>query len=233
MDSTALKALVDLRDRTLQKSRIAFGNRLAAVEQGRDLADDATKALLLRWNERFMELEREADKDIATIVKNDPSPIITAMTSVKGIGPILAAKVVSMVDIKKAETVSALWRYAGFAVVDGARERPQAGVKLAYNKRLKAACLQAGSSFMKQASPYRAIYDQAREHYARSRPEWTPIHQHEAAMRKMVKFWLAHVWEVWRELEGLPVRNLYAIDRLGHSHYKSPQDFGWRWRQDQ
>ena len=103
---TTLRALVDLRDRTLQKSRIQFGNRSSAIERGADIADDTTRELVERWNERFAELEAEADKDIAALVKG--VRIVEVMTELKGIGSILAAKLISMIDIERADTVSAL-----------------------------------------------------------------------------------------------------------------------------
>jgi len=225
MDETLLRALIDLRDRTLQKSRVAFGNRLSAVERGADEMGQGSQDLLTRWNDRFQFLEDELDKDIESLVED--VDIIRYAVAVKGIGPILAAKVISMVDIREADTVSALWRYAGYAVIDGQRERPTKGEKLLYNARLKTSCYLVGSSFLKSNSPYRRVYDSAREYYAANRPDWTKGHQHNAAMRKMIKVWLSHLWEVWRKLEGLPVRDLYSQDKLGHNHYMSPQEFGW------
>ena len=222
---TTLRALVDLRDRTLQKSRIQFGNRISAIERGSDQADGATNELITRWQERFDALEAEADRDIAALVKD--RPIVKAMTQVRGVGFLLAAKVVAMIDIERAATVSALWRYCGYAVMDGERERPTKGEKLHYNSRLKTTCYLVGTSFLRSNSPYRKIYDLAREYYAANRPDWTEGHRHNAAMRKMIKVWLAHLWVIWRTLEALPVRVLYVMEKLSHTHYRTPQEFGW------
>ena len=68
MNETTLKALVDLRDRTLQKSRIAFSNRLSAIERGDDTGDESTVELLHRWLERFETLEGELDSDISHLI---------------------------------------------------------------------------------------------------------------------------------------------------------------------
>jgi hypothetical protein len=217
-----LRIMVDLRDRVLQKNRVSMSNRVHAIESG---ADSGNSELAEQWLERFAALEAEADKDIAKMVK--PMPIVQEMVKVKGIGPMMAAKIVSMIDIRRAESVSALWRYAGYAVMDGEREKPTKGEKLHYNKRLKSTMYLVAGSFLKSNSPYRAVYDRAREYYAANRPDWTAGHQHNAAMRKMIKFYLAHLWEIWRQMEGLPVRNLYAIDNLGHTHYEPPAKYGW------
>lgn len=270
MNNSTLRALVDLRDRTLQKSRIAFSNRASAIERGADMADEATKELVAKWHERFDELESEADKDIARLVKD--MPIVQQMTCVKGIGPLLAAKLVSMIDIERADTVSALWRYCGYAVMDGQRERPKAGEKLHYNIRLKTTLYLIGSSFVKSASPYESIYREAWDKYKNERdwawcatcskkvnasrngdsepmqvlvnhcedPDshravanrgpgkgWQTNHVHLAAMRKMNKVFLAHLWERWRALEDLPVRDLWVMEYGGHQHKLKAEDYGW------
>lgn len=221
----AIRALVDLRDRTLQKSRIAFGNRVSALERGVDEADPATQKIMAKWHERFEELEKEADKDIAALVGD--IAIVKQLTEIKGIGKLLAAKLVAMIDIERADTVSALWRYAGYGVVDGARERPQKGEKLHYNIRLKTTLYLVATSFLRAGSPYRAIYDSSKAQYEANRPEWTKAHIHAASMRRMIKVFLAHLWMRWRELEKLPTRALYVHEKLGHTSYEAPETYGW------
>lgn len=225
-NKTIVRSLVDLRDMTIQKSRKGFGNRVLAVEQGRDKMDEQQLELVKRWFDRFDSLENDIDREIRALVKDDR--VIESMVSVKGVGLMLAAKVASMIDIDRAPTVSALWRYAGYAVIDGEREKMTKGEPAHYNRRLKTTCYLVGTSFLKSNSPYRKIYDAARDYYASNRPDWTKAHQHNAAMRKMIKVWLAHLWEVWRTLEGKPVRNLYVNEQLGHEHYYSPQEYGWK-----
>lgn len=223
--SPALRTLVDLRDRTLQKSRIAFGLRGGALERGADVADPATLELFQRWEARFDELETECDKDIEALVED--MPIVIHLTRLKGIGPMLAAKMVSLIDIEQADTVSALWRFAGLAVINGERERPTKGEKLHYSIRLKTTLYLVATSFMRSNSPYRALYDESREHYLATHADWTKGHQHLASMRRMEKVFLAHFWERWRLLEELPIRKLYVQEQLGHTHMLDPKDFGW------
>ena len=225
MDEVLLRSLVDLRERTLQKNRIAFGNRISAIEQGRDNAEPEVYAQLVKWHDRFLDLETEATEDIGEIVKD--VPIVDELINIKGIGSGLAAKIVSMIDISRANTVSALWRYAGYAVFDGEREKPVKGERLHYNKRLKSACYLVAVSFLRSNSPYRIFYDKAREHYTVTHPDWTKGHCHNAALRKMTKVFLSHLWVRWRELEGLPTRNLYVEEYGGHTHYDKPETYGW------
>lgn len=220
------RPLVDLRDRTLQKSRIAFHNRVAAIERG---ADDATKeglALLQAWEERFSKLEDEANEDIYNLIRDEP--IVQDIQAIKGIGPILAAKLVSMVDISRSPTVSAFWRYCGYAVIDGAAERRTRGEKLHYSSRVRSTCYLIGSSFLKtKDSPYKPLYYDAKEYYQEVHPDWTKKHIHLAALRKMIKVFLCHLWEYWREMEGLETPPLYVMQQMGHTHKYDKRDFGW------
>lgn len=225
MSNEILRALVDLRDRQVQKARIQFSNRVAALVSGADNGYGQQFELAEKWTARFAALEKELDKDIANQVKH--YAIYDHVSALKGIGPMLSAKLIALIDIERSPTVSSLWRYAGYAVIDGAREKPVKGEKLHYNKRLKTTCYLISSSFLKCSSPYRDVYDSARAYYDAQRPDWTKGHQHNAAMRKMTKMFLSHLWVTWRTLEDLPTTAPYVHDRLGHSHYYEPQDFGW------
>lgn len=40
--------------------------------------------------------------------------------------------------------------------------------------------------------------------------------------RKVMVLFLQHLWEVWREGEGLPTRSPYAMEKLGHTTFISP-----------
>ncbi len=224
MDKDLLRALVDLRQ-LYQKQRIGFGNRIGAIERGVDIPSNGSMDILTKYMTRFMDLEAETEKDILNAIKGNE--IIARMQNVKGIGPLLAAKLVALIDIRVADSVSALWRYAGYGVVNGKAERPTKGEKLHYNSRLKTYLYVVGDSFLKSHSPYAEIYYSSLEYYRANRPDWTDSHCKRAARRRMLKVFLAHLWEQWRTLEGLPTRPLYAQERLGHDHYMDAQAFGW------
>ena len=209
----------------VQKERIAMKNRLAAIERGVDDATPRAKRYLERWHKRLMEDERVATDDITEFTEDEP--IIEIMCNVKGVGKVLAAQVVAMVNIETADTVSSLWAYAGMSVIDGKADRPRKGVKMVGNKQLKKICYLVGTSFLKSKSPYAEVYYSAKEYYEINRPEWTKMHRHYASIRKMVKLWLSHLWVTWRKQKGLPVSQPYAIGVLGHGHYISPQEYGW------
>ena len=254
--SSLLRVLVDLRDRQIQKGRVQFGNRLGAIQRGADASDDQQEEVVARYLARFEALEKELDADIRELVKD--YPIYAELSSVRGIGPGLAAKLIALIDIREATMVSKLWRFAGFAVINGEREKLVKGEKAHYSGRLKTAMYQVGISFLRSESPYRKVYDEAHAFYLANRPDWarcatcncptnecrepelhslmsfrTPkkgwktLHIHLAAMRKMEKLFLAHLWERWRLLEGLPIRVPYVQEVLGHTNIRRPNEFGW------
>ena len=148
-----------------------------------------------------------------------------------------------------ADTISALWKFAGFSVEDGvAPKRRKGGGKLEYNSQLRSMCWRLGSSLLRAKGEFYDYYLKEKDKYCQKyenqgikivpaaslpkdkdgkkyEPEGSMIsegHVHNQAMRKMIKLFLACLWLVWREAEGLPITKPYAIDRLGHNSYIDP-----------
>ena len=48
------------------------------------------------------------------------------------------------------------------------------------------------------------------------KPDWTLMRVNNMALRKIAKMMLCHLWEVWRKLEDLPLRDPYCVEYLGH-----------------
>jgi hypothetical protein len=213
-----LPALEHLRQ-TVQRHRIQMGNRLSAVEAGRTQMDASTAAYFMQ---RFTEIETDCMTLISRAVEGHV--MWPWLSAVKGIGPGLAGAVLAPIDIGRANTVSALWRYAGQGVTDGERDRPKKGERLNYNANLKRTMFLVASSFMRSGSPYRREYDESKAYYQRGR-DWTPKHIDMAAKRKMVKLFLSHLWTQWRYIELLPLRSPYAIQVLSHDGMKPPWDY--------
>jgi hypothetical protein len=216
--------IVQMREK-IQKQRIAFSNRLSAIERGVDVPAPGEAQMLQKYYDKFLDIEKEVDGDISEMV--EMHRIYPYISGVKGVGPSLAAQILSQIDIQTADTVSALWRYCGFAVIDGKAEKPTKGEKLHYNKKLKTVFFKLASSLLRAGSPYRQFYDDAKEYYQANRPDWTKNHIHMASLRKMIKVFIAHLWLVWRKVDGLETRDLYVSERLGHDHIVPPDAFGW------
>jgi hypothetical protein len=74
---------------------------------------------------------------------------------------------------------------------------------------------------------YAVDYLRRREH-TEAETHWaSDAHRHADAMRIMMKLFLSHLWEQWREVEGLPAPKPYANAILAHAGYISPQERGW------
>lgn len=222
---TALRHFVEMRD-DMQRMRIQLSNRLAAVERGDSVVGDFYKLAIDRYATRFADVEDNLGVEIRKLADSLSAevPLLADMQCVKGIGPVLAARLLVELDFTRAHSASSLWAYCGYAP---GKDRLVKGQKRAYNARARTVCYLIGASFLKSRSPYRAIYDSAAAHYAAVHPEWTPRHRALASMRKMVKRFLAHLYVVGRTRHGLPVRRPYVQDYLAHVHIDHPEDYGW------
>lgn len=211
-----------------QRVRIAVGNRKSAVDRGVDMGPVPASIERL-----FVTLEGAEDDlvdEMADALKDHAAMVW--LSRIKGVGPTLGAKVLGLIgEIAPFTTVSKLWRFSGYAVIDGKAERPKKGEKLHYCRPLKTTCYLIASSFLKCDSPYRLVYDRAKERYQETKvtgnkeTDWTPGHIHLASMRVMMKVFLSHLWETWRKAEGLETRELYVIEQLGHEMKYRPDEF--------
>lgn len=133
-----------------------------------------------------------------------------------GMGEITAAHILSHIDINKADTVSALWRYFGFD--------PSEPYNPGKGADLKSPLYAALSIFMVRTnSPYRADYD---KHKARLAVD-TKHSGHGQALHRCIKLWLSHLWETWRIWAELPTQVPYANNHLGHTNFIKATERGW------
>jgi hypothetical protein len=163
-----------------------------------------------------------------------------------GIGPIIAAGLAAHIDPARADSVSAVWKFAGLAP---GFDRKVKGTKLPYNSRLKTLCWKLGESFVNVSGKPEATYGKLYKDFKRdevSRNEnglyatqaarelatkkiteaktkailtsgkLIDGHLHARAKRRTVKIFLEHYWLIARKARGLPVREPYAIAILNH-----------------
>ena len=230
--------LVELRKRHLL--------RVSAIERGAANLD-ATFERNVMEHMQIDALIRYAKKTMVGYGETSAGPVWAWLTSIRGLGEGgLAAQLIAQIDdIESFTTVSKLWRFCGYAVIDGQIERGVKGEKSHYNRRLKSVCYLIADQFIKQqTSPYVEVYYEAKRQDREAHPEtmcrqcgipWEECkskkahaktfndgHIHHRAMRKMVKLFLSHLWVIWREAEDLPITLPYAHAILGHTHYMAP-----------
>ncbi len=208
--------------------------RVDAIKRGASTYDLEFELQLIGEIDNLL---KKAKKDLAALVKGEP--IAKWMISIPGIADHTAAKLICLIDdVGKFSTVSKLWRYAGYGVVDGKAEKPIAGEKRHYVARLKSEVYLVVGNFIKQQTPvYSDYYYESKADYRRKYPEpvpcedgpqkekYTDMHIHLMAIRKVAKVFLQHLWILWREMEGLEISMPYPHDVLGHTHYIEPPRF--------
>jgi len=118
-----------------------------------------------------------------------------------------------------ADRVSKLWSYVGLAP---GQERKK-GKRVNYNPKLKTFCWKIGQSFIKFRCKGRILYEEFKKEAEQKHPDWSKLHIHNHARRKMVKLFLAAVWEKWRKMNNLPVTEPYPIQVLGHTKKITPE----------
>lgn len=211
--------------RQIQKTRITFQLRLSAIERGADKASDVQREICRHYLNHFEKLEGVLWDEVVQLGREHPLyPYL--LRPYLGDGLVLSFLALLPQEQNTFPTVSKLWRYCGYAVVNGKAERPVRGQKIHYNVHMKSLLYLIGMGLIRKGSPYRQVYDEAREKYAERFAIRKQIHY--AALRKVIKLWLAHLWETWRRLEGLPVRLAYVFT-LGEEHtYESPVKYGWK-----
>lgn len=205
----------------IQNHRIAFGNQIRALK--------ASKLSINPLEEYFATLHT-VEKDMEKYIKNSLKDEVIwtdFLKKTKGIGGLLAAGLVNLVNIKKARHISSLWKFAGLDVVDGKAPRLKKGQKTTWNPLMRQLCWKIAKSFLMTKSPYRKFYDERKKHEELSNKErkkgekLTKIHIHNRCMRFMIKRFLSDFWIAWRELEGLEVSLPYSVAKLGHKYQKT------------
>jgi len=206
----------------IQKLRVAIGNRIAAVRRGKD---EETLAFLMlqEWHKTLLQMELNCVERARVYLHYHP--VWPWLKNIKGVGPMLGARILSVIDIEKADTISALWRFAGLGVVDGKAERVTKGEKRHYCSRLKSSMYLLAVSFLRTKGKFSEIYYREKERQEKLHPELRPIVVHYRALRKMEKMFLACLWRVWREALGLPIRKPYVAEYLNHTHIYDPSYF--------
>lgn len=217
--------------------------RAQAAERGASNLDPHfERGWLAAW--QFDKMINEARSELVKQGK-DIGPIWDWLTSIRGLkeGRLAAELIAQIDDIKLFDTVSKLWRFAGFAVIEGKIERNQKGTKSTYNRRLKSACFVIAKEFVRMQTPvYADLYYEEKARQRRLHPTaicsecdtpWDACqnkaghkackqfgdgHIDNRAVRKVAKIFLQHLWVTWREIEHLPVSEPYVQAMLGHTH---------------
>lgn len=203
----------------LMKMRQRHNLRISAAERGKSQMDATLEQNFIEH--LGLDDNLELARKMMINYGKATGPIWQWLTKIKGLGAGgEAAKLIAQVDdIARFDTIAKLWRFAGYAVIEGKAEKNQAGEKSHYNRNLKSICFCIAEQFIRQQTPYYVeIYYAEKARLRQLYPEaikqdgknlFTDAHVHNRAWRKMIKQFLADFWLEWRQLENLPVSERY------------------------
>ncbi len=154
---STLPALVDAA-LVIEKLRVATQvRRTHLARQGKK--DTETDKLL----GRLVSLEEYAEARVTELIEAHPA--YYWFTRVKGVGNENIAKVVGLIDIEKAHTVSGLWKFAGWDVQNGAAPKRKKGKKLSYNSQLRVMTWRLGVSLLRAKGLFYHYYLKEKDKY--------------------------------------------------------------------
>jgi len=236
-----MKSIDMLVDAGLKTEKLRVATQVRRTHLGlRGREDKLTDELL----DRVGDLEKWIDDTIAELIQAHPA--YPWFSRVRGVGRENIAKVIGQIDIEKADTISALWKFCGYSVDNGYAPKRIKGDTLHYNSNLRSMCWRLGSSLLRAKGRFYEYYLVEKDKYVQryqgqgmsivpatslpkvngKKQETDTIisegHVHNRALRKMIKLFLACLWLIWRQVEGLPVTKPYVIDKLGHDGFIDP-----------
>lgn len=235
----------------IQDYRIAIENRIRAASQAVAAEEDTKPEIetdengMKVFNPKYDSMSSYSDymislglRELEDFIKNalkayvDSDPIGKWLTSIMGIGPVIAAGLLSYIDISKCPTAGHIWSYAGIT----GTEKKVKGEKLNYSPKFKTLCWKIGQSFIKtsnrDADVYGHLYREKKEWYHKKNDEGgfaerakelletqkiskdselyktysagkiSDAHINSMATRFAVKIFLSHLFEIWYEYEN-------------------------------
>lgn len=243
-DLAELKSFIDDREQVM-KLRNKVDNQLRAAKRRTDDLHEDTINFLEEELERVESVLKNRTQRVVKWVKvhQDEDPLITSALGVYAVGEMTVAYCMVYIDLEKAAHASSLWAYAGLD--RPSHDRYTKGETSGGNKSLRCALWNMAKSQVKLGGPYRVVYDAVKRRLSVSKKltksrntegqlremmwkDTKPCHRDGAALRIIMKHFLADYWMVGRILLGLPTDPLYAESVLGHTKIIRPAERGWR-----
>jgi len=213
-ENRASQCVIETHEKCASQKEYETKNSLAFFQELNEIQN------LIWFHNRLYETEKELYKKLNNWSKDHPLRR-KYLNRVKGIGGVLASGIIAWLTepILKAVHVSQIWSYCGLTP-ESLRKRNE---RLKYNPKLKVFCWKIGQSFIRFKCFGRRLYDNFKEQVKQKHPDWSKLHVHNYARRKVVKLFIASVWEVWRKMNNLQVTKPYAIEFLGHKDVVTPE----------
>lgn len=152
---------------------------------------------------------------------SEPGGVLAALLGVPGVDALVAVPLILAVDIQKARSISALWRYCGFSVENGRAQRWNEK-RPTFNKDMQDLLYEMQP---KLSGRYADLYNESIKDYssrrAKDNTRWGGAKRVEiTAKRIVIKAFLGHLWITWRTIEGLTITPPRGVEA-------PPDVFGW------
>lgn len=162
---TPLRYLHDTAS-SIEKLRIAMGNRSSAIQRGVDGAEQPVPPVYAELHRAMVALEERVDQAIAEELRNWPV-WDSWLSHVRGIGPSLAGQMLALLLPPRSDKGPSSWyKAAGLfseARPDGTNRLPRARKgegKFQHHPWLRRCLYNVGTSFVRNGGYYREVYDQ-------------------------------------------------------------------------
>ena len=237
-----LKSMIDDRSQVM-KLKNKINNQLLAFKRETDYLNERTISFLSETLKSVQSELAKHDRQIGKYLVKMENELAQAALAVPSIGPITVAHCLAYIDLEKSRHASSLWAYTGLD--KPSHSRYEKGVAGGGNKTLRTVLYTMADSQVKGRGPYRTIYDNVKHRLEHSErvvktrntaghlvetpwKETKPCHRHGAALRAVMKHFLADYWYVGRTLAGLSTSALYPEAILGGTHRTiMPEERGW------
>ena len=243
-DLKDLKSKIDDREQ-MMKLRNKMANQLRACQRRTDdLHNDTIEFLeqsLVATDKTLKDRTKRIEKWVKQHKNEDK--LIESALGVRSVGEKTIAYCIAYIDLEKADHASSLWAYAGLD--KSSQNRYSKGTAGGGNKALRCALWNMAQSQVKGRGAYREVYDRTKERLSNSEnmvdsrntqgklvnvawKDTKPCHRDGAALRAIMKHFLADYWYVGRTLAGLRTDPLYVQEKLGHTGIIKPTERGWK-----
>jgi len=204
-DLYKLRSMIALRS-AVMKFRIAACQKILEQRRSLGFSDDAA---VPEWfssaekenNNDVRKAEKPIERDIKKLAKTIPECIqLNAILDVKD-GWLTSASAVALIgDVHRFATVSKLWHYAGFHVVNGKAAKRAKGSVVTWNPELRCTLWKWADSMIKhRENIWRSIYDgylaeELKVHGEKCKCETSQGHSGARARRRVIKNVLREYW---------------------------------------
>lgn len=228
--ASELKVLHETQ-KSLEKFRIQFGNRVSALSRGVDVAAKPVPVEYQLLATKAEEMEALLDTLIMREVESYAVWKAWLM-HVKGIGPGLAGQMLALLlPPIPTKGPSSWYRAAGLYAeeVDGVMHLPRAragGGKITYHPWLRRCLHNVGTSFVRNGGYYRGVYEDRKARLQRQHEgdtEWAAWRIDSVARWITVKLFLSHLWEAWCDVESITNRQAWITVHGGGEHHYIPR----------